>query len=93
MTVAQVPNHSHPVVAEGANASVLSRSGSYSAKGVKGTPPRVSAVNTYVGFAPDAVMVPALAPVGSSGAHSNLLPFLTLNFCICLNAPNYPLRP
>lgn len=93
LTVAQVPNHSHSFVAEGANASALTPTGDYLAKGVKGTPPRVTAVNTYAGSAPNAVMVSALAPVGSSGPHSNLQPYLTLNFCICVNGADYPLRP
>jgi len=93
LTVAQVPNHSHSFVAEGANASALVPTGDYLAKGVKGTPPRVTAVNTYAVSAPDAVMVSALAPVGSSGPHSNLQPYLTLNFCICINGADYPLRP
>jgi len=93
LTVSQVPSHSHSAVAEGANASVIAPTGAYLAKGVKGTPPRVTAVNTYVGSSPDAVMVSALAPVGSSGPHSNLQPYLALNFCICLNGADYPLRP
>ena len=93
LTVAQVPDHTHSVVAEGANASALAPAGAYLAKGVKGTPPRVTAVNTYAGSAPNALMVSALAPVGSSGPHSNLQPYLTLNFCICVNGADYPLRP
>lgn len=93
LTVAQVPDHTHSVAAEGANASALASAGAYLAKGVKGTPPRVTAVNTYAVSAPNAIMVSALAPVGSSGPHSNLQPYLTLNFCICVNGINYPLRP
>lgn len=95
LTVAQTPNHSHPLVAEGANGSALDPANAYWAKGVKGTPPRVSVINTYAVVAPNAGMAAnaLTAFAGGSGAHSNMQPYLTLNFCICLNGELYPQRP
>jgi len=34
----------------------------------------------------------ALAPVGSSQPHNNMMPYLTLNFCIALQGV-FPSRP
>lgn len=60
--------------------------------------PRYTATNTnYDGWTvapPSTTLHPqALGVSGGGGSHSNLSPYLALNFCICIDGAAFPIRP
>jgi microcystin-dependent protein len=73
----EMPLHSHPVAASQADATDRVPSGQLPAGGIGigqyATPTAVT------GLSPKAV-----SPAGSGSPHNNLMPYLTLNFCIAL---------
>lgn len=76
LTLPQIPTHSHGLNVSSATASAVVPTGN--ALGV-------SAANLYAAPGSLAPMAAdALANAGGSQAHSNMQPFLTLNFCIAL---------
>lgn len=89
----QMPQHSHAIMAQGANATAAVPQNSYLAQGlVPG--PRPSLRPTYAAGAPNATLASnALTPfTGGGHSHTNMQPYLALNFCICLSG-EFPARP
>lgn len=88
----EMPIHSHTITAQARAADKLDPAGNYLAQGIRGTPPRTSSVPTYAGGALNIPLATGtLAPSGGAQAHSNMQPYLALNFCICLFGA-YPTR-
>jgi microcystin-dependent protein len=78
LLASEIPAHSHSLIASRSDANSQSPVGQLPAVGVGG-------IAIYA--APGAVtsLAPAaLTPQGSSSPHNNLMPYLTLNFCIAL---------
>lgn len=80
----QMPSHTHTLVASDSIANSSNPKGAFLAMS---TPSRAY---TKIG-APNALAPQALTPVGGSQPHSNLMPSLTMNFCISLQGV-YPAR-
>jgi microcystin-dependent protein len=78
LTVNQIPAHSHPLLASTNNATAVTASGNLLAQTPTYTP--------YIaGFTPATNLSPnSVGPTGGSQPHTNLQPFLTLNFIISL---------
>lgn len=88
----EMPQHTHAVTVEGANATAAVPQGNFLAKGlVPGARP--SPRPTYAaGAATTALAANALAPfTGGGQPHNNMQPYLALNFCICLSG-EFPVR-
>jgi microcystin-dependent protein len=85
LTEAQIPNHTHSMAASPNPADQSGPAGNALARSVGGN-----------GYRPAGNLVPlangALSPAGGSQAHTNLQPYLTLNFTIALTGV-YPSRP
>jgi microcystin-dependent protein len=81
----ELPQHSHSLNADPGNSTTGNpANGAYSA-GIWNAPPNAGSVNIYNVTAPGTALAPnAIAPNGSSFPHNNLMPYLTLNFCIAL---------
>jgi microcystin-dependent protein len=88
----EIPAHSHFVNADTGVANSPSASGNvYKSGQIPGAPARV--VASYTTAAPNTSLNPlTIATTGSSQPHNNLMPYLTLNFCIALQGV-YPARP
>nr|WP_216295684.1 tail fiber protein [Delftia acidovorans]MCA1071697.1 hypothetical protein [Delftia acidovorans] len=85
LLLTQIPPHNHGITAQAAGATSALPAGNLPAQGGQGVPPRTSARQTYAPSAPDSTLAPtALYPAGGNQPHSNLQPYLALNFCICL---------
>lgn len=81
----EIPAHSHGFQAANSNAAVADPNEAALARGRYSTGPQSGAVAFYQTAAPDVNMAPnAVAPAGSDFPHNNLMPYLTLNFCIAL---------
>lgn len=84
LSLNQLPSHGHTFNATKTNASAATLSGNIPAKSIVGSP----AIFYATQGTPPLVFVPmaagACTTVGSSQAHSNLMPSLTINFCIAL---------
>lgn len=79
LTTAQVPTHSHPFLATRTTATGTAPAGMVPAASTGAT------VSPYGTDAPFTAMSPqALAPTGGSQPHTNLQPYLCLNFIIAL---------
>jgi microcystin-dependent protein len=80
----QLPSHGHTFNASKTNAAAATLSGNIPATSTVGSPPIFYASQGT----PPLVFVPlaagACTTVGSSQAHSNLMPSLTISFCIAL---------
>ena len=77
LTVQQIPNHSHPMLA--ANAA------SNSPNPLNSVPAVNNVVQFFSGDAPSSNMATnAITPVGGSQPHENMQPFLCVNFIISL---------
>lgn len=88
----EMPQHSHAVTAEGGNATAAVPQGNFLAKGlVPGARP--SPRPTYAAGATTTPLAgSALAPfTGGGQPHTNMQPYLALNFCICLSG-EFPVR-
>jgi microcystin-dependent protein len=80
----QLPSHGHTFNASKTNAVSATLSGQIPATTTVGSPPNFYSTSgspplTFVSLAPG-----ACGTTGSSQAHSNLMPSLTINFCIAL---------
>jgi microcystin-dependent protein len=73
LLLAELPAHTHLVTGSGANGSTPGPGVPAAVNNVYGPP------GSLVGLLPA-----SLSPAGGGQAHSNLMPFLTLNFCIAL---------
>lgn len=77
LTVNQIPSHTHPLVVSTDNATQTSAAG-----GVLAQTPSYS---PYIADAPGTAMhAGAIGPVGGSQPHTNLQPYLCVNFIISL---------
>ncbi|MES2098166.1 MAG: tail fiber protein [Pseudomonadota bacterium] len=75
----EIPNHTHPVLASSSPSNLAAPSTTRSlARSSPGTAYSASTTNlTQLAFQ-------ALAPTGGSLPHNNMMPYLTLNFCIAM---------
>ena len=79
LTVSQIPAHTHPFLASGDLGSSPDAVGAVTAQS------RTAGVDFYLEDVPTVSMAPgAIGPVGGSQPHSNLQPYLGLNFIISL---------
>lgn len=78
LQAANVPAHSHGVVAASGAAGATTPTNNAWAAGTGRTPPP-----QFQSGAPNAQMLPT-GPAGGGQPHNNLQPYLTLNFCIAL---------
>lgn len=77
LTVAQIPSHAHPAVADVAGAEFSNPGNHYFASSQKEP--------MYAGMPDTPVSFPAtLSPAGGSQPHENMMPFLAVNFIISL---------
>lgn len=86
LTEAQIPNHSHSATACNTAGTTENPEGQFIGFDRSGTDKVFTGTNTPAPMASE-----ALKSNGGSQAHSNLQPFLTLNFCIALLG-TYPSR-
>ena len=77
LTVQQIPSHTHALIAGDAIGGSKAITNNLLA--------RTTTINLYSGDVPDTNMAPAaIGPAGGSQPHSNLQPFLCINFIISL---------
>lgn len=76
LTASQIPNHSHPMLASADTASIRDAGGN-----ILG---RTTAEAYASEFTPEVLSPQAVGPVGGSQPHTNVQPFLCLNFIISL---------
>ena len=82
----EIPSHSHSMMASNSDSISQSPSANLFAGGVGGI--------TFYGAPPPQVQLSpnALTPAGGGQPHNNLMPYLTMNFCIALQGI-FPQRP
>jgi microcystin-dependent protein len=82
----ELPLHNHGALVSGRTATARTPNNQLPAVG--------SGVQVYGAFpgTPTNLAVQALTPAGSSSPHNNLMPYLTLNFCIAMQGV-FPARP
>jgi microcystin-dependent protein len=83
----EIPSHSHALTASARDGGVRSPGGQLIAKGVGVNMYAPAASAPLVQFNPNVV-----APAGGDQPHNNMMPYLTLNFCIALQGV-FPQRP
>ena len=77
LTVAEIPAHNHVPSANNARGTVPGPAGNYWAGDSNG--------NQTFGSAPNVALSPsAISAAGASQPHPNLMPYLTVNFCIAV---------
>ena len=83
LTTGQIPGHSHTPQAQAGEGTTQSPAGAFWA---------TSELDQFSGSAPDLSLNPgALSLAGANSPHNNMMPFLTLNFIICLEGIYPPL--
>jgi len=88
----EIPSHSHAFNADTNDATVANPAGGAVAQGVWSSGQNSGLVVMYSGAAPDTQLGPnAIGPNNGGQPHNNLMPYLTLNFCIALQGV-YPPR-
>jgi microcystin-dependent protein len=92
LLMSEIPSHNHNLNAVAAGATTASPAG-----GIFATPNWVSGTTrgvsqAYAASAPDTQLSGAISPNGSSLPHNNIMPSLTLLYCIALQGV-YPPRP
>lgn len=76
----EIPAHSHPISGQGSTANLNDPSGAVMARPFGGgNLYRTPAEAVMVQMSPD-----SLAPAGGDQPHNNMMPYLTVNFCIAL---------
>ncbi len=89
----QMPAHTHSLMASTTRATGTAAANQQLAYGFKGSLSSSSQARMYSSGAPDTALAPqSLATTGSTQPHNNMMPYLTLNFCIALQGI-YPSRP
>jgi microcystin-dependent protein len=79
------PVHNHSVNATTNNASTTDPTNNVYAAGVFGTRGAEKAINLYTTAAPGPTLKStALNSAGGNQSHNNMMPYLVLNFCICM---------
>lgn len=81
LTIAEIPQHNHLVNANANNTNVTESPGATTV--LAGTLPSLL-YSDGVGIAPVSVANGTIANAGGSQGHNNMMPYLTLNFCIAL---------
>lgn len=77
LTVQQIPTHTHPLLGSSSTGSTSLPENSVLAKSTSNTP--------YSPFAPDKIMhAGSISPVGGSQPHTNLQPYVCINYIISL---------
>jgi microcystin-dependent protein len=85
LLIPEMPAHNHSFVGTTADATVVTSSANQPAKGFTGNFQANVQAKMYSTVAPNATMNPnAIGITGSSQPHNNLMPYLTVNFCIAL---------
>jgi microcystin-dependent protein len=85
LSAAQNVAHAHALVASTVVATSASPTGAVYATGHYTTTTGGGPVEAYAATTPGATMsATALSPAGGGAAHNNMMPYLTLNFCIAL---------
>jgi len=75
LVVAETPAHTHAVSASSAAGAELTASNNY---------PGASTSSAYATGTPNTTLGAGTSSVGSGGAHNNMAPYLTINYCIAL---------
>ena len=88
LTVAQIPAHNHSMAANSANGDQPSPSGNVPAVIIDS---QRGECHSYSATPNSTMSAAAISPTGGSLPHTNIQPFLTVNFIICLNGI-YPQR-
>ncbi|HEY7808524.1 MAG TPA: tail fiber protein [Croceibacterium sp.] len=89
----EIPVHGHTMSATTVTATGATAAGGQLAKAFKGNLQSSNKGDIYSTAAPNQAMSPqALALSGGSLPHNNMMPYLTLNFCIALQGV-FPPRP
>jgi microcystin-dependent protein len=84
LTVDQLPVHSHAVMITTAVGTLTSPAGAFWATNI----------NQYSSTPPDSLMsAAAIAPMGNNFPHENMMPYLCINFIICIENGYWPDRP
>jgi microcystin-dependent protein len=82
LSLSEMPAHTHAFLANPGSAQTASASGNVPAAGVWVDGGRFGTVLQYVAAAPDTAMAGAVTPAGGSQPHTNMMPFLTMTYCI-----------
>jgi microcystin-dependent protein len=87
LTMSQLPNHLHPIVASTNSASVTSPSGC-----LTGVPSMPIYDDSAGGYSVPALAPGSILPEGGGQPHNNVMPSLVLTFMICVQNGVYPLH-
>ena len=85
LSASEIPAHSHALMAQSGAASTKTPTGNVLARPARGSPYAPASGNVV------AMAGQALAPAGTQVPHNNMMPYLTLRFCIALQGV-YPPR-
>ncbi len=89
LTANQIPEHVHKMMGSADGQTVSEVAGSSLGSGARGVTP----ANIYTSGATNQVeMASSTSPVGGSQSHSNLQPYICINYCIALEGI-FPSRP
>lgn len=92
LLLSEIAVHNHAVRATSVNANSNLAAGGQFARAIKGNLQASNSGRIYSSAAPNAQMSGmALSPAGGSQPHNNMMPYLTMNFCIALQGV-YPPR-
>lgn len=75
LTIQQIPNHGHPPIGSNSGASQTTPGGAMFAQSIS---------SLYAPVSPTNISAQAISPVGGSQPHTNLQPYLCINFIISL---------
>ena len=85
LSIQEMPSHNHSFTCSTANATTVTSTGNQPAKGFTGNFQSNRQVKMYSTAAPNAQMNPnAIGLTGGGLPHNNMMPFLTVSFCIAL---------
>ena len=90
LNASQLPGHNHPLASSNQQGSSSDPSGNFPA--VLNDPAGTIAVNGYLASSNSTLNPAAIGVTGGNQPHSNIQPFLCVNFIICLQGI-YPSRP
>ena len=90
LNASQLPGHNHPLASSNQQGSSSDPSGYFPA--VLNDPAGTIAVNGYLASSNSTLNPAAIGVTGGNQPHSNIQPFLCVNFIICLQGI-YPSRP
>ena len=90
LNTSQLPGHNHPLASSNQQGSSSDPSGYFPA--VLNDPAGTIAVNGYLASSNSTLNPAAIGVTGGNQPHSNIQPFLCVNFIICLQGI-YPSRP